>query len=260
MVKSVDKTFGILEYLAEYQQPVSLGEISENLNTNKSTVRRFMLALKRLGYVEQDPDSRLYNLSHKIAWLGRGIQRDVSLSSIAAPYMDYLALETGETINLGILKGAEILYIDKRESPHRLRLCVEVGGTGPLHATALGKSIIAHIPRSEINRLISSGFQLTKYTERTISTWAELDRELDLVRREGIAYDRQELIDGLFCVGAPVLMGDEVIAAISISTPITRINDTRTELFIQLVRDQTCKLSDELSLSRSFISLDNLKQ
>ena len=260
MVKSVEKTFAILEYLAENQQPVSLGEISDGLNTNKSTMRRFMVSLKKLGYVEQDTDSRLYHLSHKIAWLGRSVQSDVTLTSLAAPYMDLLAYETGETINLGILEGIEVLYIDKRESPHRLRLCVEVGGVAPVHATAMGKSILAFSPKDEVDRIFSSGAQLSKITENTITTWAEFERDLKQIRADGMAYDREELIDGLFCVGAPIFMDEKVIAAISISTPKTRINEYRKELFIQMVRDQTSKLSKELSMSRTFITPENLKK
>jgi IclR family acetate operon transcriptional repressor len=260
MVKSVEKTFGILEYLAEHQEPASLGEISESMSTNKSTVRRFMLSLKKLGYIDQDPDSRLYKLSPKITLLGRGIQEDITLTSLAAPYMDNLAHVTGETVNLGFIEGAEVYYIDKRESPHRLRLCVEVGGVGPIHATALGKAMLAYLPKEEVDRIFSSGAELTKLTRYTITTWAEFDRELELIRTEGVSYDREEMIDGLYCVGAPIFLDEDVIAAVSISTPTTRMNEQRIELFIQLVRDQSTKLSKELSLSRSFITPGNLRK
>jgi DNA-binding IclR family transcriptional regulator len=252
MVKSVEKTFDILEYLAENQHPASLGDISEKLKSNKSTVRRFLVTLKELGYVEQDPDSRLYNLSHKIVWLGKGMKEDSSLPSIARPYMDFLAHETGETINLGILEEARVRYIDKRESLHRLRLCVDVGGVAPFHATALGKSILAFSAKEVLDRIITSDIELSKLTEHTITTWAELNQELAQIREDGVAYDRQELIDGLYCVGAPIMWNGNVIAAMSISTPITRMNEPRKALFVQLVREQTCKLGEELSMSRTF--------
>ena len=254
MVKSVEKTFAILEHLADHQAPISLGDISELLDGNKSTVRRFMITLKELGYVEQDPDSRLYSLAPKIAWLSRSIPRDITITSIAAPFLDRLARETEETINLGILDGHEVLYIDKRESTHRLRLCVEVGGRGPIHATALGKSILAYLPKQEREQTFSGELRLEKLTENTITSWAEFDLELERVRQEGLAYDNEELFEGLYCIGAPLFAGDAVVAALSISTPVSRMNDHRRRLFEKLVLEITKELSNELTISQPFLS------
>jgi DNA-binding IclR family transcriptional regulator len=246
-MKSVIKVFQILELLAGQTNPVALGEISHALVVNKSTTRRFLVTLMKLGYVAQDKASRQYRITNKLANLVRNAPRDPSLPTIAKPYLDFLANETGETINLGVLNGADVLFIDQRESQQRLRLCVDVGGVAPFHATALGKAIAAFMPEEEFKQRFGWGGPLPRCTEKTIVTWAELETELERVRKEGIAWDDEEHMDGGICVGAPIFRDAQVVASISISSPASRMTEQRKELFKKLVIDQTQKLSLELS-------------
>ena len=128
----------------------------------------------------------------------------------------------GETVNLGVLDGAQIRYVDVRESRSRFRLAERVGGSDSLHCTALGKAHMAYLPPERVRELIrESG--MPRATAKTKTTWVALKSELAKVHEAGYAVDDEESMEGAYCVGVPILDRQGTpMAALSVSGPTVR--------------------------------------
>src|SRR4030066_1330228 len=241
-IQSVERAFSILELVYEKGSGLSLGEIATTVGINKSTSRRFLITLRNLGYVVQDSDTKLYKITRRVHQIGHPVT-SVSLLEIASPHLDILSNKTEETINLAVLDGTDMYYLDKRDSPFPLRVCVEVGGRASIHGTALGKVLIAFLPEKDVQALIYRTYPLQKYTANTITSWAELKAELNKIREEGVAYDNEETFTGLKCIAAPVFQHENVVAAISISIPSTRVDAQRFQVFKEILLRETHELT-----------------
>jgi DNA-binding IclR family transcriptional regulator len=175
-----------------------------------------------MGYIEKDIDLK-YNLSFKIFILGNTVLRRNQLSDVARPYMARLAEIGKENVNLGVMYEEKVLYIEKIESPHYLKLDQPIGRTDPLHCTALGKALLSGLTDREIEAFLKYT-KLVPHTKKTITDPEVLDRVIRNVRREGYSVDLEELNEGIHCMGAPIRdVTTKVIAAISVSAPAIRL-------------------------------------
>jgi len=242
-VKSLMLGLHILELLNDEEQPLRMSEIADRLGVGRSKAFRFAKTLKMAGYVEQDDESRKYILSKRASRLGRWLYHEDSILTYSNPILDLLAMKTNETVNLGILDGSDVYYLDSRASPHAFRLCRKAGERALAHGSALGKAIIAFLTEREFNKRFNRTDLLDRCTENTITSWAELELELDRIRAEGIAFDREELFLGLICIAAPIFRHKEVVAAISISIPTNRVDEEQIAIFTELLLKQTAGLS-----------------
>jgi DNA-binding IclR family transcriptional regulator len=130
-----------------------------------------------------------------------------------------------ETVNLALLDGRHVIYVERLESPRSLRTATAIGTLTPLHCAALGKAILAHLPQEEQDRFLSSG-PLETLTDRTITDPDRLAQELVAIRRRGYALDEGENIDGVYCAGAPIFDAQgHVAAAVSVSGPVQRMSE-----------------------------------
>jgi DNA-binding IclR family transcriptional regulator len=223
-IEVLGKTLDILDVFARTTKPqLSLQDISVETQLNKNTVFRILYTLAEHGYINKENQS--YRLGQKLADLGSTKLHRRDLMTVAGPYLDSLRDQFGETVNLGVMDGGSIRYVDVRESRERFRLAERIGGSDPLHSTALGKAQLAFLPAEEVRRLMKA-WGMEKYTERTITTISVLRVELERVRAAGYAVDREESMLGAFCVAAPVVDSNHApVAAISIAGPNTRFNE-----------------------------------
>lgn len=225
-IEVLGKTLDILDVFGESERRhLSLQDISAVTKLNKNTVFRILYTLTEHGYILKENHS--YRLGPKLAELAdvRLHQRD--LLSVASPYLDTLRDQFGETVNLGVLDSGSIRYIDVRESHARIRLAERVGGSDPLHSTALGKAHLAYLPQEEVRSLIKQT-GMPKHTRRTLTTFSSLKAELETIRKVGYAVDREESMLGAFCVAAPVLNSQQIpVAALSISGPTIRFDESK---------------------------------
>jgi len=223
-IEVLGKALDILDvFIGAEKQRLSLQEISALTGLNKNTVFRVLYTLGKHGYiVKRDRD---YELGSKLAELGHARMRPQDLLPLAGPYMDALRARFRETINLGVLDGGQIRYVDVRESPERFRLAERIGGSDYLHCTALGKCHMAWLPWEQVSALLKEQ-GMERRTPATITTPAAMKEELETVRRQGYAVDREESMAGAFCVAAPILDAQcAPVAALSISGPTTRFNE-----------------------------------
>lgn len=169
----------------------------------------------------------MYGLGPKLADLSDARLQRRDLLSVASPYLDQLRDQFGETVNLGVLDNFSIRYVDVRESQARIRLAERVGGSDPLHSTALGKAHLAYLPADEVRTLMKTA-GMPRHTPNTLTTLRRLTSELETIRQLGYAVDREESMPGAFCVAVPVLNLQQLpVAAISISGPIIRFDESK---------------------------------
>lgn len=218
---TVQKAFRLLEIVGE-KQPVRASEILHQSNLTRSNLYRLLSTFQKMGYLEKDEDLK-YRLSFKIFVLGNTLPQRNQLSEVGRPFMVKLAEMCKENVNLGVKYGEKVLYIEKIESPHYLKLDQPIGRTDPLHCTALGKALLSGLSDQELKTYLKS-VKLIPYTRETITDPKILERVIQNVRKEGYSTDLEELSEGIHCIGAPIRDGTgKVIAAISISAPAIRL-------------------------------------
>lgn len=243
----LDRALDVLEALAEAPAGASLGvsEIARRAGTTKSAAFRILMNLERRGYIGKDPLTARYTLGARLAYLGERSLGAIDLRAAARPALEELHRRFGETVNLGVRDGAEIVYVDMIESGHGLRMAASVGSRDHLHSTALGKAILAFLPSAERDSLLQH--RLPARTERTITDPSRLRVELDLVRQRGVAEDRDENEIGARCLGAPIFDHRGAVAgAISVSAPDSRLDDDRAAEVAIAVRDEAAAVTRRL--------------
>ncbi len=222
-VHAVDRALDVLELLRDAGRPVGLQEISQRLKIVKSSGFRLLCTLERRGYVERLDDDGRYQLGAKWLSYRDGATTRRSLTEIALPHMRRLLDAYGETINLGVLRDGEVLYLEILESPHSFRMAARAGTRSPVHSTALGKAIAAYLPEDEIDTIIRTR-GLPSRTVRTVNSPATWKRELARTRARGYSEDNAENEPEASCIGAPIFGGDgQVVGAISLSGPTSRV-------------------------------------
>ena len=223
-VQSVDRAFAVLEALAADERPVGIAELVDLTGLPQGTVHRLLQSLHQRGYVRRDA-ARKYSLGTSAVRLADAAQRAMVRS--ARPHLAELVAISGETANLAVLEGDDVVYVAQVPSPHTLRMFAEVGRHVPPHSTAVGKVLLAGMPRERALAVL----RRTGLAARTPATITDLDAfvtELDLVTVQGWAADEEEQEAGVRCVAVPVGAPGAALAALSLSGPADRFAGGRT--------------------------------
>jgi DNA-binding IclR family transcriptional regulator len=219
----VDRVIDILEAFEWLGPQLGVSEISRALNLKKATTHRLLASLRRRDIVAQDPVTRRYHLGMRLWQLGMLALNQVDWIDRARPHLRQLRDETGETTHLAILDDGQVLYVDKVESEHSLRMPSQVGRRLPAHCTGIGKALLANLSPQELAAIIEQR-GLPALTPHTITERHTLVSELAQVRERGYAVDDEEIEPGLRCIAAAVRgHGGEVVGAISIAGPSSRL-------------------------------------
>ena len=223
-IEVVGRALDVLEVFAQEQKSqLSLKEIADRVNQSMNTVFRLLYTLAAHGFIVKT--NKQYELGSKLLDLTRAKMRHTDVVALARPHMDALLGRFRETVNLGVIMDGKVRYVEVRESPERFRLVEQVGGTDPLHCTALGKAHLAFLPFAEVRDLLKI-HGMPKVTEHTLHTLAALKADLETIRARGYAIDPQESMLGGFCIAAPILDGNgRPVAAISVAGPYMRLNE-----------------------------------
>lgn len=241
-VQSVERTFELLELMADAGGEVALSELAERSGLPLPTIHRIIRTLVNSGYARQQP-SRRYALGPRLIRLGETASR--ALGSWARPYLAELTEVTGESANMAVLDGAQIVYVAQVPSPHSMRMFTEVGRRVDAHATAVGKAVMANMPTDEVTQLLSRT-AMNPQTERTIVDVESMHDELGRVRKLGYAIDDGEQEVGVRCYAVAV-PGAPAGAGISISGPEGRMARITTDEIIPIMQRLAKDLSTELS-------------
>lgn len=226
-VRSLTRALRLLRHLSESGDGLTLTELSEIASLPPSTVHRLLTTLESERFVRPDPTAGVWRIGVSAFVVGAAFARSRDKLNLARPYLRRLMELSGETANLYVASDGNAVCIGQIESRHAMRAIAGVGGRVPVHSSAAGKVLIAHMPEAERAALIDS-LAFDKLTERTITTAAGLARALEEVRDLGYAIDDEEHDLGLRCVAAPIFdEHGQPVAAISISGPSARIVGSR---------------------------------
>ncbi|GAA4396366.1 IclR family transcriptional regulator [Actinomadura sp. NPDC048032] len=195
-------------------------ELARRSGLPKSTAHRIALDLVDAGLLERrGPRVRL---GLRLFEIGQRVPRQRVLRDAAVPYMSDLREATRQTVHLAVLEGGEVVYVEILGSSGGPRLPSQVGGRLPAHVTGVGKAILAFSPPEVVKGVLES--ELVRVGERSVTAPGLLARELETIRREGVAYDREESGRGIVCAASPVLGPDGlVLGALSVSGWATRM-------------------------------------
>lgn len=231
----IKKLFQILELLDHSSEGLQLRKIALATGINKSTVHRFVSHLEADNYLFRD-GTGTYMLGARLARLGAGATFYATLSRICRPTLESLRAATDETVNLAVLEGTEIVYLDVLESPQMFKMVSPVGMRRPAHRTSLGKAILANMADGAQKDEVIASFVETPEKGQKATSVPRLRREIQNIRMQGFALDDEETVIGARCIGAPIFGADgKVVGAISVSGPVVRMTKTRLPFFLAAV-------------------------
>lgn len=247
-VQSLDRTFNILEILAEEPNGLTLNEITGKLGLAKSTSFRLLAVLLQRNYVRKAPDTGKYRLGPGFIELSSHYLNSLELKTESAPYIKQLSDRTGYTVFLAIRQGNQMVYIDKYEQFNSIRKYEIIGQQKPLYCTSLGKALLMGMEEEDIRSLFSHE-PFHAYGPNTITDLDTLIEDIRLSEKRGWAWDNQEAEPGINCVAAPVRdYRSQVIASISTSWYLDDRSNPDPAAIAQLV----IKAANSISLSMGY--------
>ncbi len=250
MVQSVDRALSLLLKIADHPEAkFGLGELSEFLDIDKSSVFRLLTTLAGYGLVRQDKGKKGYLLGFGIYSLAAALREQMKITDLASPYLKRLALNTQENAHLAVRSGTRAVFIDRERATKTIAANTNIGDSEDLYCTAVGKCLICDLDEERLMALLS-GVELTKYTERTITDPAALARELAKVREGGYAIDQEEYEAHVVCLAAPLYNFEgRVEAAIGVSGPRERV-EAELDFFVAEIKRAGSEISALLGGAR----------
>lgn len=225
--KALVKGLLILQEIAEHRDGLSLADINRLTAIPKPTVLRLVQPLLDHRLLQLDAEGN-YRLGAQCLVLGTSFIEGVDLRAEALDVLADLVSHAGETCHLGVLDGVRVVYIEKVESSHAVRMHSQIGRTNPAYCTGLGKAMLSHAPDDTVEQVIAAG--LEPRTPQTITDAAVLRTDLRAARERGFAIDDVENEEGIRCVASPVLDArGRVVAGISIAGPTYRVTQDRLD-------------------------------
>jgi DNA-binding IclR family transcriptional regulator len=221
-IESVANALRLLLMLRETQS-ISVQQASKELGVAPSTAHRLLVMLQHYGFVEQNPETRMYETGHVLAEIGLSALRAVDIRAAARPALERLVAEINETAHLAVLRGTSVLFLDVVESSKSLRAGARVGESLAAHATASGRVLLAALPDDMLHALYPHE-KLEQVTPRTIATRRALFEELAAIREQGYALNEGESESDVIAVAAAVRdRGGVPRAAVTVAAPASRL-------------------------------------
>ena len=242
------RAFAVLELVAGAETPPTLDELTRASGLPKPTVFRILGLLARGGYVQREGPEKRYAIGHRMSALSFQVQVNSPQRAQRHAVLVRLVEEIGETCNLTMLDGNEVVYIDRVETNANVRLHMHIGSRVPLHCTASGKLFLAGMSQGEVLRLIGPG-PYQRFTERTITSPAALERRLAKIRSAGVGTDVGEFLEGSVCVAVPVRdPNGPVCASVAVHGPAPRMTLKKGHEFLPALRVAAAAIAGTLSL------------
>ncbi|MBU9810910.1 HTH-type transcriptional repressor AllR [Rahnella sp. SL6] len=241
--QALERGIAVLNYLAQSGGSSSVSNIAENLSLPLSTTFRLLKVLEEADFVYQDVQLSWWHIGLQAFTVGSSYIHNRDVLSVAAPYMQRLMLLSGETANLAIRNGFEAVLIGQRECQSMVRMCAPLGSRLPLHASGAGKALLYSLDDDALMSLLMQA-GLKNFTTHTLNNLNALQKDLQQARRQGFAQDSEEHVTGLNCLASAIFdSNNNVVAAISISGPSSRLTTERFTDLGELVRDTARDIS-----------------
>ena len=242
-MQSLDRALGVLITLAQNSH-MSLTEIALRLDIPTATTHRILTTLQSRGFVDLQEHDQTWTIGIEAYRTGSSYLNQTDLLDVSRPVMRTLMEKTGETVNLAIPDGFDVVFVSQIEASQPIRASFNGGTRTPLHASGIGKAILATWDDDRLARMTQTR-ALQAYTDETITSPDALNAVLSTIRKTGWAVDAEERYVGMVCIGAAIMDAKcEAIAGISISGPANRFAGARMGTLGELVADaadQICK-------------------
>ena len=226
-VQSLTRGLSILEALSRAEGGLTLTDIAQRVALPPSTAHRLLSTLEKMGYVFQAGDLALWYIGLQSFTVGSSFLASRDWVAQSHPYMRRLMEQAGETANLAILDGTEAVFIDQVQCRETMRTIVRLGSRVPLHASGVGKAIFATLADEQVDAILKVK-GLPRITVNTITSPEIMWASLRVVRQRGFSFDDEEHLVGTRCVASPIYDEHaEVLGAISIAGPVSRLPDAR---------------------------------
>lgn len=251
-IQVIERMMKLLDVLSYYHDPVSLKQLAMETGLHPSTAHRILGAMAVSGFVER-ADPGTYRLGIRLLELGNVVKSRINIRDSAMPLMQQLHQRIGESVNLGVRQGDEIVYVERTSSGRSsVRVVHLVGARAPLHVTAVGKLYLVEDGPEKVREYVKRT-GLPGFTPTSIRTLPALEKELERVRRHGVAFDNEEIEQGLRCIAAPIRDDSgELVAGLSVSAPADRHNPE----WAAIVRAS----ADEISAAIGYAKAPQLRQ
>lgn len=244
-VQALDRAIGILEVLAE-GEGMSLTELAEASGQAPATVYRVLSTFAAHGMVEVQPATQLWFVGQAAFRIGSAFLGRTSLVEQARVVMRELMNDTGETANLAIADGGQVVFLSQVETHEPIRAFFRPGTRGPIHASGIGKALLAYLPAAAVDRIVREQ-GLAAFTPRTITDRERLAAEMAEIRARGWAVDDEERTEGMRCIAAPIFNEfREAVAGVSISGPVVRMDRERGRGFGERVRAAADRITEAI--------------
>ena len=227
-LSSVANAARVLKAFSASNPTWGVSDLAKHLELSTSSVHRLLSTLADEAVLDQDAETGRYRLGLSVFDMAAAMPKQRTLHEAVLVSMTELRSRTGETVQVGVLDGREVVYVERLDSPNTLRVFTQLGRRVSAHRTSSGKAIMAYLPRSQRDRLLK-GWILDRKTEFTITDPVALREELLLTRRRGYAENRQESEPGVVSVAAPIRdTTGNAVAALSLAGPSERMDANRT--------------------------------
>lgn len=225
--------------------PLGVSEAARLLGWKKSSAHRILSTFEMMGYFQQDQETGKYSLGFKIFKLTENFRGLTEIRGVALPFLFYLQRSTGETINLGILDGEEVVFVERISSNHVLQTIIPMGSKAPLHCTAIGKLFLAEL-EEKIRLKVLHSIKKRRYTPNTLVSIRDLSSEISRTKGRGYAMDNEEFHLGVRSVAAPIIGPNGIlIAGVSVIGPSSRLNLTK----LRSCATRVCDIANKISVA-----------
>lgn len=244
--QSLERGMRLLELVAAMGCVTSLAEISRRAGLHRSTTHHLLQTMVGLGYLRQDPASRGYELAAKLFQLTGRSWTPEQLGSLSEPFLADLTRHTGQGSSVAVCRDGVVRVVAKRDSDGPVRVVQNVGAERPIHASAVGKAIVAFLSPVEVSGILDRlGFE--RFTPHTITSRPAFEAELRRVRAAGIAIDDEEHVEGIRCLAAPFFAyTGQVVGCICTVGPTSRMTRQRLRDLRSPLSESARALSERL--------------
>jgi IclR family transcriptional regulator, KDG regulon repressor len=245
-MKTLNKAFDILELFLDQPKELSLEELAKLSRLNKTTVCRIALTMVRRGYLKQPKKRGKYSLGTKYLDFSGVLKNGMGIRDVALPFLEELSRELQESVILVLWDGREAILHEIFHARHALKVAPDEGTRMPLHSTASGKIILAYLKDEELQKIFK-GKKLEISTEKTIANIKELKKQLNGIRREGIAFDDEEFSLGVRGVSAELRDSQgAIVGAIGVIGPSVRLTRDKMRETVPVIKNYALKISKAL--------------
>lgn len=244
-IKTTQTVFAIVQVISE-RETATLTEVANDVGIAKSTAHKHLTALQETGYVLKEQD--VYRLSLRFLEHGIRTKRSYEVVQVALPKLEELADETGEAVWIVVEENGWAVNLHNVKGERAVQTLTDIGQRIPMHQSAAGKCILAHLPAQRIDEIIAER-GLEDRTEHTITSRKALEEELERIREQGYAYNDREIISNVRAVGAPILVEGQPVGGLSIAGPANRL---KGEFFEKRIPDLLLGAINEIELRLEF--------